>query len=86
LGTLELRAPQDRQGLFQTEVFKRHKRRERALLLSSAEMYVQGASTRKVKAVTEQLADGGCDVSAEASGGVAELLVELFKEGLVGVG
>ena len=55
VGTLELRVPQDRQGLFQTEVFKRYQRSERALLLSLAEMYVQGVSTRKVKAVTEQL-------------------------------
>jgi putative transposase len=55
VGTLELRVPQDRQGLFETEVFKRYQRSERALLLSLAEMYVQGVSTRKVKAVTEQL-------------------------------
>lgn len=55
IGTLELRVPQDRGGLFRTEVFARYQRSEKALLLALAEMYVQGVSTRKVRAVTEQL-------------------------------
>ena len=58
VGTLELRVPQDRGGLFRTEVFSRYQRSEKALLLSLAEMYVQGVSTRKVRAVTEELARG----------------------------
>ena len=47
IGTLELRVPQDRGGLFRTEVFTRYQRSEKALLLALAEMYVQGVSTRK---------------------------------------
>lgn len=38
-GTLELRVPQDRGGLFRTDVFSRS---EKALLLALAEIYVQG--------------------------------------------
>jgi putative transposase len=55
VGRLELRVPQDRQGRFSTQVFDRYQRSEKALVLALAEMYVQGVSTRKVKAITEEL-------------------------------
>src|SRR5580658_1468842 len=55
VGTLELRVPQDRLGRFSTELFERYQRSERALVGALAEMYVQGVSTRKVKAITEEL-------------------------------
>ena len=55
VGKLELRVPQDRQGKFSTELFERYQRSEQALVSALAEMYVQGVSTRKVKAVTEEL-------------------------------
>ena len=55
VGKLELRVPQDRAGRFSTEVFERYQRSEKALVASLAEMYVQGVSTRKVKAITEEL-------------------------------
>jgi putative transposase len=55
VGKLELRVPQDRQGRFSTELFARYQRSEQALVATLAEMYVQGVSTRKVKAVTEEL-------------------------------
>jgi putative transposase len=55
VGKLELRLPQDRQGHFRTEVFERYQRSEKALVGALAEMYVQGVSTRKVKAITEEL-------------------------------
>ena len=55
VGKLELRVPQDRQGRFRTEVFERYQRSEKALVAALTEMYVQGVSTRKVKAVTEEL-------------------------------
>jgi putative transposase len=55
VGTLELRVPQDRAGRFSTELFERYQRSEKALVAALAEMYVQGVSTRKVKAVTEEL-------------------------------
>jgi putative transposase len=54
VGTIELRVPRDRAGLFSTELFERYQRSERALVSALSEMYVQGVSTRKVKAVTEQ--------------------------------
>src|SRR5437660_8230941 len=38
-----------------TELFERYQRSERALVGALAEMYVQGVSTRKVKAITEEL-------------------------------
>ena len=52
VGTLELRVPQDRAGRFSTDLFERYQRSEKALVGALAEMYVQGVSTRKVKAVT----------------------------------
>ncbi len=55
VGKLELRVPQDRAGRFSTEVFERYQRSEKAFVASLAEMYVQGVSTRKVKAITEEL-------------------------------
>jgi Transposase and inactivated derivatives len=55
IGKLELKVPQDRQGRFSTELFERYQRSEKALFAALAEMYVQGVSTRKVKAVTEEL-------------------------------
>jgi putative transposase len=40
---------------FSTELFERYQRSEKALVAALAEMYVQGVSTRKVKAITEEL-------------------------------
>jgi len=55
VGKLELRIPQDRKGLFRTELFERYQRSEKALIDTLAEMYIQGVSTRKVKSITEEL-------------------------------
>ena len=55
VGKIELRVPQDRQGRFRTEVFERYQRSEKALVTALMEMYLQGVSTHKVKAVTEEL-------------------------------
>ncbi|MBK6805011.1 MAG: IS256 family transposase [Betaproteobacteria bacterium] len=55
IGKLELRVPRDREGKFSTELFERYQRSEKALVSALAEMYVQGVSTRKVKAITEEL-------------------------------
>ena len=62
VGKLELRVRQDRQGRFRTEVFERYQRSEKALVGALTGMYVQGVSTRKVKAITEELC--GHEVSA----------------------
>jgi putative transposase len=69
VGVLELRVPQDRAGRFSTELFERYQRSEKALVAALAEMYVQGVSTRKVKAITEELCGHGFSAStiSEAS-------------------
>ena len=67
VGTLELRVPQDRAGRFSTELFQRYQRSEKALVGTLAEMYVQGVSTRKVKAVTEALCGHSFSASAISS-------------------
>src|SRR5436305_12964287 len=64
VGKLELRVPQDRTGRFSTELFERYQRSERALVAALAEMYVQGVSTRKVKAITEELCGHSFSASA----------------------
>jgi len=55
VGTLELVVPKDREGQFQTELFERYQRSEKALLLAIVQMYVEGVSTRKVRQITEAL-------------------------------
>ena len=64
VGKLELRVPQDRDGRFSTELFERYQRSEQALVSTLAEMYVQGVSTRKVKAITEELCGHSFSASA----------------------
>src|SRR4051795_2920293 len=64
VGKLELRGPQDRDGRFSTGLCERYQRSEQALVASLAEMYVQGVSTRKVKAVTEELCGHAFSASA----------------------
>lgn len=75
VGKLELRVPQDRQGRFRTEVFERYQRSEKALVGALTEMYVQGVSTRKVKAITEELC--GHEVSAST---ISRMNVKLDEE------
>lgn len=55
VGTLQLAVPQDRDGTFSTELFARYQRSEQALISTLLEMYLQGVSTRKVAAITEEL-------------------------------
>ena len=55
VGRLDLMVPKDREGRFQTELFEKYQRNEKALVLAIIEMYVQGVSTRKVKKITEEL-------------------------------
>jgi len=74
VGKLELRVPQDRQERFRTEVFERYQRSEKALVGAMAEMYVQGVSTRKVKAITEELC--GHDFSASTISRINQTLDE----------
>ena len=67
VGKLELRVPQDRQGQFSTAIFDRYQRSEKALVSALAEMYIQGVSTRKVKAVTEELCGHAFSASTVSS-------------------
>jgi len=75
VGKLELRVPQDRQGRFRTEVFERYQRSEKALVSGLMEMYLQGVSTRKVKAVTEELC--GHEFSASS---ISRMVKQLDEE------
>lgn len=78
VGKLELRVPQDRDGRFSTELFERYQRSERALVAALAEMYVQGVSTRKVKAITEALC--GHSFSASAISAINKKLDESLAQ------
>jgi transposase-like protein len=62
-GTLSLDVPTERTGHFRTAVFDRYQRSEQAFVLALQEMYLQGVSTRKVRAITEEL----CGTSVSAS-------------------
>ncbi len=55
VGKLRLMVPRLRNGEFSTDLFQRYQRSEQALLLAMMEMVIQGVSTRKVSAITEEL-------------------------------
>lgn len=55
IGKLELQVPRDRNGEFQTTVFERFNRVEKAFCSTVAEMVLNGVSTRSVKYITELL-------------------------------
>lgn len=55
VGTLTLHVPRLRNGEFSTELFRRYQRSEQALVLALMEMVVNGVSTRKISAVTQEL-------------------------------
>lgn len=55
MGELTVAIPQTRDGAFYPSSLEKGIRSERALKLALAEMYVQGVSTRKVAAITEEL-------------------------------
>jgi transposase-like protein len=76
VGKLELRVPQNRQGRFSTEIFERYQRSEKAFVNILAEMYIQGVSTRKVKAVTEEL----CGHAFFSASTVSSINVRLDQE------
>jgi putative transposase len=78
VGKLELRIPQDRSGRFSTQLFERYQRSEKALVSALAEMYVQGVSTRKVKAITEELC--GHEFSASAISSIVKNLDEQLAQ------
>ena len=72
VGDVTFSIPQVREGGFYPQALEKGLRSERALTLALAEMYVQGVSTRKVKAITEQLC--GIEVSSAQVSQAASLL------------
>jgi transposase-like protein len=74
LGKLQLAIPQTRGIEFYPSVLERGERSERALKLALAEMYVQGVSTRKVAAITQELC--GTEVTSMQVSRAATLLDE----------
>ena len=75
VGDITFAVPQVREGGFYPQALEKGLRSERALTLALAEMYVQGVSTRKVKAITEQL----CGVSITSSA-VSQATLQLDGE------
>jgi putative transposase len=75
VGDITFAVPQVREGGFYPQALEKGLRSERALTLALAEMYVQGVSTRKVKAITEQL----CGVSISSSA-VSQAALQLDTE------
>jgi len=62
VGEITLAVPQVREGGFYPAALEKGLRSERALILTLAEMYCQGVSTRKVSAIIEKMC--GTDVSS----------------------
>jgi transposase-like protein len=78
VGEITFAVPQVREGGFYPQALEKGLRSERALTLALAEMYVQGVSTRKVNAITEQLC-GVSITSSAVSQAAKQLDVELEK-------
>jgi len=78
LGDITFAIPQVREGGFYPSALEKGMRSERALLIALAEMYVQGVSTRRVKAITEELC--GIEISAMQVSRAAQQLDEVLQE------
>ena len=78
LGDITFAIPQVREGGFYPSALEKGMRSERALLIALAEMYVQGVSTRRVKAITEELM--GVEISAMQVSRAAQQLDEVLQE------
>lgn len=72
VGDITFAVPQVRQGQFYPGALEKGLRSEQALMLTLAEMYVQGVSTRKVARITEQLC-GHAVSSTQVSRATAQL-------------
>src|SRR4030043_1444519 len=77
MGEITLSVPQVREGGFYPAALEKGLRSERALTLTLAEMYVQGVSTRNVKAIVEQLC--GTSVSSTLVSKAAAQLDETLE-------
>ncbi len=55
VGSLNLEVPRDRDGTFQTDLFQRYQRSEKALVTTLMQMVIEGVSTRRIKDITTEL-------------------------------
>jgi putative transposase len=78
MGEITFAVPQVREGGFYPNALEKGLRSERALVTTLAEMYVQGVSTRKVKAITEELY--GVEISAMQVSRAAAQLDAVLQE------
>ena len=78
MGEITFAVPQVREGGFYPSALEKGLRSERALTITLAEMYVQGVSTRKVKAITERLC--GFEISSEQVSRATAQLDEILQE------
>ena len=78
LGNLSLDIPQVRSSEFYPSCLEKGSRVDRTLLLTMAEMYVQGTSTRKVTKIVEELC--GLEVSSMEVSRAVSKLDEVFEE------
>ena len=77
IGNITFEVPQVREGDFYPGALEKGLRSERALTMTFAEMYVQGVSTRKVIAITEQLC--GAAISSSQVSRAASKLDEVIE-------
>ena len=78
IGEITFAVPQVREGGFYPSTLEKGMRSERALVAALAEMYVQGVSTRKVKAITEELC--GVEISTMQVSRATAQLDEVLQE------
>jgi transposase-like protein len=78
MGSLRIQVPQARGLYFYPRCLEKGERSEKALKLAIAEMYVQGVSTRKVAAITEELC--GFEISSTQVSRCAKLLDEELQK------
>ncbi len=77
IGRLKLEVPRDREGTFQTKLFERYQRSEKALVTTLMQMVLQGVSTRRVKKITTELC--GREFSRQTVSNLTERLDEQVR-------
>lgn len=77
IGSLKLEVPRDRDGTFQTKLFERYQRSEKALVTTLMQMVLQGVSTRRVKKITTELC--GREFSRQTVSNLTERLDEQVR-------
>ena len=78
VGEITLQKPQFREFSFETKVFERYSRVEKALINAIIESYLQGVSTRKVQDIVSQL--GIDQLSASSVSRISRELDEKVEE------